>query len=93
MYFLNSLSSKEIYNFLIPQKKEKISSRLHYQKKFNHSNLEWKNICLLVRIVTKYNKPRAFQFKLLNNVLYLNKMLFGVCIRISRCGLGLQQYL
>ena len=34
MYFLNRLSSKEIYNFLIAQREEEISSRLYYQKKF-----------------------------------------------------------
>ena len=76
MYFLNRLSSKEIYNFLIAQKEEQTASRLYYQKKFSNSNLDWKNIYLLVRIVTKDSTLRAFQFKLLNNVLYLNKMLF-----------------
>ena len=30
MYFLNRLSSKEIYNFLIAQKEEQTSSRLCY---------------------------------------------------------------
>ena len=43
---------------------------------FNNSNLDWKNIYLLLHIVTKDSKPGAFQFNLLNNVLYLNKMLF-----------------
>ena len=76
MNFLNRLSSKEIHNFLISQNKEKTSSRRYYQKKLNDSNLDLKNIYLLVRIVTKDRKLRAFQFKLLNNVLYLNKMLF-----------------
>ena len=76
MYFLNRLSSKEIYNFLIAQKEEQTASRLNYQKKFSNSHLDWKKIYLLVRIVTKDSTLRAFQFKLLNNVLYLNKMLF-----------------
>ena len=76
MYFLNKLSSKEIYNFFIAQKEEQTASRLYYQKKFSDSNLDWKNIYLLVRIVTKGSKLRAFQFKLLNNVPCLNKMLF-----------------
>ena len=75
MYFLDRLSSKEIYNFLIAQKEE-TSSGLSYQKKFSNSNLDWKNIYLLVHIVTKDSNLRSFQLKLLNNVLYLNKMLF-----------------
>ena len=74
--FLNRLSNKEIYNFLLPEKEGQTASRLHYQKKFSNNNLDWKNIYLLVCIVTKDSKLRAFQFKLLNNVLYLNKMLF-----------------
>ena len=73
---LNRLSSKEIYSFLIAQKEEQTASRLFYQKKFSNSNLDCKNIYLLVHIVTKDSKLRAFQCKLLNNVLYLNKMLF-----------------
>ena len=44
MYFLERLISKKIYNFIISQKNEKTSSRLYYQKKFNNSNLDWKNI-------------------------------------------------
>ena len=76
MYFLNRLSSKDIYNFLIVQKEEQTASRLYYQKKFSNSNLDWKKIYLLVRIVTKDSTLRAFQFKLLNNVLYLNKTFF-----------------
>ena len=68
--------SKEIYNFFYLPKRKRTSSRLYYQKNFNDSNLVWKNIYLLVHIVTKGSKLRAFQFKLLNNVIYLNNMLF-----------------
>ena len=61
MYFRNSLSSKEIYNFVIAQKEEQIASRLYYQKKFSKSNLDWKKIYLLVCIVTKDSTLRAFR--------------------------------
>ena len=74
MYFPNRLSSKEIYNFTISQKEEKTSSRLYYWEKSNDNNLDWKNIYLLVHIVTKDSKLFDFQFKLLNTVLYLNKI-------------------
>ena len=47
MYFLNRLSGKEVYNFLIAQKEEQTSSRLSYQKKYNNSKLDWKYIYLL----------------------------------------------
>ena len=58
------------------QKEEQTASRLYYQKKFSNSNLYRKRIYLLVRIVTKDRTLHAFQSKLLNNVLYLNKMYF-----------------
>ena len=52
------------------------SSQSYYQKLFQTTNLDWKNIYILPRIVTLDTKVRIFQYKLLNNVLYLNKMLF-----------------
>ena len=74
MYFLNRLSSKQIYNFFISQKEEKTSSKLCYQKKFNDSSLNWKNIYLLVCIVTKDSKLRAFQFHIWQN--WITSMFF-----------------
>ena len=86
LYFLNALSNKEIYNFHITKNKETTSSKLYYQNKFNDNNFDWKNIYLLVDNVPKDSKLRAFQFKLLNNVLYLNKMIFKFGkIRSSLC--------
>ena len=74
--FLNRLSSNEICNFLISQIEEKTSSKLYYQKQFSDSNLDWENIYLVICIITKDSKLRAFEFKLLNNALYLNKIPF-----------------
>ena len=39
-------------------------------------NLDWGLIYLLPRILTKNTSLRAFQYKILNNVLYLNHKLF-----------------
>ena len=57
--------------FFIPQKEETTSSRLYYQKKFNGNSLDWNNLYLSVRIVTKHSKLRADQFESINHVLYL----------------------
>ena len=43
---------------------------------FPHLNLDWKLISLLPQILTKNTSLRAFQYKVLNNVLYLNHKLF-----------------
>ena len=60
MYFLNRLSSREIYNFLIAEREKQIASRLYYQKKFSNSNLDWKKVYLQVCIITKESTLRAF---------------------------------
>ena len=52
------------------------SQRMYYKNIFQNSNLDWKNIFMLPRIVTKDTRLQVFQYKLLNIVLYLNKMLF-----------------
>ena len=49
---------------------------MYYENVSQNSNLDWKTICMIPRIVTKDSRLRVFQYKLLNNVLYLNKMLF-----------------
>ena len=71
-----TLNSKEIYCILIKCGDSKPSSQLYYQNAFQNSNLDWKIIYVLPSIVTKDSRLRVFQYKLLNNVLQLNKMLF-----------------
>ena len=69
------MSSKEIYNILIESTDSK-PAQIYYKIFFQNSNLDWKTIYMLPRIVTKDSRLQVFQYKLLNNVLYLNKMLF-----------------
>ena len=76
IYCLNKLSSKEICSILIESTDLKPSSQIYYKNIFQNSNLDWKTIYTLPRIVTKDSRLRVFQYKLLNNVLYLNEMLF-----------------
>ena len=48
----------------------------YFKTLFSHLNLDWRLIYLLPRILTKNTSLRAFQYKVLNNVLYLNHKLF-----------------
>ena len=64
------------YSILIGSKDSKPSSQLYYKNVFQSSNLDWKTIYMLPRIVTEDSILGLFEYKLLNNVLYLNKMLF-----------------
>ena len=70
------MSSKEIYTILLESSDSKPSSQLYYKKVFQNANLDLKTIYMLPHIVTKDSRLRIFQYKLLNNVLYLNKVLF-----------------
>ena len=53
IYSLNKLNSKEIYNILIESGDSKPSSQFYYKNVFQNSNLDWKTIYVLPRIVTK----------------------------------------
>ena len=70
------MSSKEIYSILLESSDSKPSSQLYYKNVFQNANLDLKTIYMLPHIVTKDLRVRIFQYKLLNNVLYLNKVLF-----------------
>ena len=75
IYCLDKLSSKEICRILIELTDLK-PSQIYYKNIFQNSNLDWKTIYTLPRIVTKDSRLRVFQYKLLNNALYLNEMHF-----------------
>ena len=70
------MNSKEVYNILIESTDSKPAAQIYYKNFFQNSNLDWKTIYTLPHIVTKDSRLQVFQYKLLNNVLYLNKMLF-----------------
>ena len=76
IYCLNKLSSKDIHSILIESSDAKPCSQFYYENIFQNPNLDWKTIYMLPRIVAKDSRLRVFPYKLLNNVLYLNKMLF-----------------
>ena len=49
---------------------------LYYEGYFNNFDLIWKSIYLLPCMVTVDTKLKVFQYKILNNILFANKMLF-----------------
>ena len=73
---LEKLHSKEIYPFIIFQNMSTPASQQHFNSLLPHLNLDWKLIYLLPRILTKNTSLRGFQYKVLNNVFYLNHKLF-----------------
>ena len=54
----------------------KTTCQSYHEKNFDDYDFNWKLIYRIPRIATLETKIRIFQYKLLNNVLYLNKKLF-----------------
>ena len=65
MSWRKTLMPKKFTIFLFLVNKEKLHQD-YIIKKINDNNLDWRNIYLLVRIITKDSKLRAFQFFSLN---------------------------
>ena len=77
MVALEKLQSKEIYSLIISQNMRIPTLEQYFKTLFPHLNLDWKLIYLLPRVLTKNTSLRAFQYNVLNNVLYLNHKLFN----------------
>ena len=69
-------TSKELYWILITTIEHKPTSQKYFEKKFTELSLDWKEIYMTPRIVSSNTYMRCFQYKVLNNVLFLNKKLF-----------------
>ena len=73
---MDKLISKELYMILIRNRNHQPTAKASYIERFPALNTEnWLNIYMLPRAVTIDPYLRIFQYKLLNNVLYLNKKL------------------
>ena len=73
---LEKLNSKELYWIQLTRDFCKPTSQIYFEKHFNDCVLDWKYIYVLPRIVNSDPYRRYFQYKVLNNVLYLNEKLF-----------------
>ena len=73
---LDKLTAKEIYSILISSLKNKPTSKNYFQNSFPNWIFDWKQIYLLPRIVTINSYQCNFQYKILHNMLYLNKKLY-----------------
>ena len=80
IYSLEKLNTMELYHMQLLLKYVKSICQNYHERKFDGYNFNWKLIYKLPRIATYDVKIRIFQYKLLNNVLYLNKKLchFGI---------------
>ena len=68
-------SSSEIHSILILKVKNKPSSNIYFENFFNYNYIDWTTIYVPPRLVMHNTYMRSFQYKILNNILYLNKKL------------------
>ena len=66
-------NSKEIYSIIISFKVNIPTSRIYFEKIFHFYDFQWKDIYTLPHKVSINAYFRSFQYKILNNILYLNK--------------------
>ena len=73
---IDKLTTKEIYSILISSHKNKLISQSYFENLFPHYTFDWKQIYLLPQIILINSYQRNFQYKILCNILYLNKKLY-----------------
>ena len=73
---LEKLSSKELYSLLISAIVHQPTSQKYFDNLFPNTELPWKEIYLTERKATANSHLRWFNYKIINNVLYLNEKLF-----------------
>ena len=73
---LDKLSSREIYSVLLLSSGNTPTSQEYFGRVFPNENFDWKKNFVLPRVVTINSLQRNFQYKILYNILYVNRMLF-----------------
>ena len=74
---ITRMTSKSIYSTLVKQIQIPPTARSKFNSVYNISGIiDWKNIYLLPGRVTLDTRTRAFQYKILNLILYTNRILY-----------------
>ena len=73
---IEKLIPKELYSLSITLRNEFLKSQKYFSNIFLCLQVECKGIYLLPRKISIYTNLRMFWYKILNNILYLNKQLF-----------------
>ena len=77
---INSLTSRQIYGDLVYLKYRAPSTQQYFISKFGRNDIEWSQVYLIPHSTSIDMKTRIFQFKILNNILYLNARLYKMGI-------------
>ena len=78
-----NLTSKIVYQQYIEKLLKVPTGRLYFSRKLNVRDEYWPTIYTLASKLTIDSKMRIFQYKILNNIQYLNKALYEMKIADS----------
>ena len=73
-FSIEKLESRELY--CIINSSNKPTSQIYFEKEFDSKELDCRVIYILPRKATTKTYLKSFQYKILNNILYLNEKLF-----------------
>ena len=73
---LDKFTAGEIYSVLLISSGNTPTSQKYLGKVFSNKDFDWKKVYILPRVVTINSFQRNFHYKILQSILYLNKMLF-----------------
>ena len=73
---INKINAKNIYQKIVKTKFKKPTAQKNISNKLNDPTIEWSIVYRRIYKTTIDVKVRAFQYKILNNCLYLNHMLY-----------------
>ena len=76
IFSLNKLTCKELHLILVEANTVKPTAQDYFVSVFEKSQFNWKKIYFLIRSTTLDTKARTFQYRVVHNILYANKMLF-----------------
>ena len=83
MKMLFFMQCRELHIMQLILNIEKPTTQTYFQKKFQNSEMEWKDMYILLTCVKINTNLRIFQYKLLHNILYLNEMLYKFGKKVS----------
>ena len=76
IYSIGVLRRNEIYSLSISLRNTVPTSQKYFEKLFPNLSFTWKDNYILPRMIMINTRLRVFQYKVLNNALYLNKHLY-----------------
>ena len=83
IYCLQKINSRELCDMQLILKQETPTAQTYFAKNFQNAELKWIDTYTLPRRVTINANLRIFQYKLLHNILYLDKMLYKFGKKVS----------